>query len=177
VPEVDSKPYRIALIDGMIVEFQTTFPEVQYESDLQSLTINAQAFCRGDQRVVRVYGGLALDPSLSVDALRFALLHETGHHRASGPRLATDPMLACECAADVWAVTSGVAILAQRTDRQIDLSKALSELGSLTNRMAVRTSTSINRRGQRCWYGSWSAREKRLREKLKLSLPPDCFFL
>ena len=65
-------------------------------------------------RIVRLYGGLALHPKVNDDALIFALLHETGHLLASGRRFASDPMLACDCEADKWAISEGAEILHRR---------------------------------------------------------------
>jgi hypothetical protein len=97
-------PTRAEILKILVSEFRTAFTGIEYEIDTQTRIVNAQAFGQGGKRFVRIYGGLAFHPLVSEDALAFTLPHETGHHRARGRRFAGDPMIACDCLADKWAV-------------------------------------------------------------------------
>ena len=119
---------RLSDIDTIFSEVTAAFPNIEYELDADSRTANAQAYVRVNARVVRLYGGLAFHPAIGIDALVFTLLHETGHHFAPGRRFANDPMLACDCSADQWAVTSGSETLQRISRRRLNIAKALDDL-------------------------------------------------
>jgi hypothetical protein len=151
---------RHLLLDVLLSEIRQVFPQISYELDANSRTANAQALARGDVRAVRLYGGLALHPIIGEDALIFALLHETGHHFAKGRRFALDPMLACECAADRWALTTGIGKWQQSFDRRFSIRSAADQLGAVIN--SVRGKKVRNRPKRRttsCWAASWETRK------------------
>jgi hypothetical protein len=156
---------RHRLLTKLLCEVQQVFPHVTYELDAESRTLNAQALARGVVKAVRLYGGLALHPFIREDALMFTLLHETGHHLAVGPRFALDQMLACECAADRWALTAGRRQWEHAFGRRLNISRATVELGAViasvpgkrgSNRKKIKNLT----RG--CWAVSWQTRSSRM---------------
>jgi hypothetical protein len=160
---------RGRLLKVLVAEFRTAFAGIEYGVDTQTPVVNAQAF--GDSRgcrVVRLYGGLAFHPLVSEDALVFALLHETGHHRAPGRRFAGDPMLACDCLADKWAVGAGATALRRSSGRMMNLPNALDSLGAMIASIDVGTGhvsaapTRRSHRRQACWAAAWSMRKLRL---------------
>jgi hypothetical protein len=154
---------RHDLIKTLLSEIGQIYPQVSYELDLGSPTANAQALARGSVRVVRLYGGLALHPMIGQDTLIFVLLHETGHHFAAGPRFALDPMLACDCAADDWALTTGASSWLGHFKRSFDVRKVvegmeaviLSTCGEFRSRNKHFTRDARTQ----CWTASWQARK------------------
>jgi hypothetical protein len=157
---------RVREIETIISELRTSFPNIEYELDAISRTANAQAYARADTRVVRLYGGLAFHPMIGPDALVFALLHEIGHHFAGGRRFANDPMLACDCSADQWAVTEGAEVLQRVSGRRLDIVKALDELDAMICSISSYRLSSGRRRSdfpwQGCWASHWPTRKFRL---------------
>jgi hypothetical protein len=159
---------RSRMLEILLSEFRTAFAGIEYEVYTQTRTVNAQAFSLGGDRFVRLYGGLALHPSVSEDALVFTLLHETGHHRASGRRFAGDPGLACDCRADKWALEVGATVLRRCSGRVMKLSKALDSLDAIIMSIEVsggQVSAASRRRSQpsqACWAGNWPTRRSRL---------------
>jgi hypothetical protein len=87
LPEVHPKSERLALLDMILFDFRTAFPELHFELRLDRRVINAQAILLDGKRCVLIYGGLGLHPKLAENSLTFVFLHETGHHLAAGPRL------------------------------------------------------------------------------------------
>jgi hypothetical protein len=131
LPKVCPKPERLALLDTLLVDFGTSFPDLHFELRLDRRVINAQAILLDGKRCVLIYGGLALHPGLAKNSLTFVFLHEAGHHLAVGPRLPFNLSLACDCAADDWAVGEGSEILRQKSGRLLQIGKALMELEGL----------------------------------------------
>jgi len=161
-------PIRAGMLNVMVAEFQAAFAGIEYEIDGQTRIVNAQAFGLGDKRVVRVYGGLAFHPLVNEDALIFTLLHETGHHRARGRRFAGDPMIACDCLADRWAIGAGANALRRVSGRAMNLANALDSLDALIAsiedraRLALIAPTDRPGKSQLCWAGLWRSRKSRL---------------
>ena len=116
---------RKELLQAIILDFAKAFPDLKFEIQADSRTINAQAIFRANIRIVRLYGGLAFHPLIGSDVLAFTLLHEVGHHLSSGGRLAFCKNVGCECAADRWAVTNGVSRLKKGTRREFQMEKAI----------------------------------------------------
>jgi hypothetical protein len=131
LPEVCPKPERLALLDAILIDFRTSFPNLHFELRLDRRVINAQAILLDRKRCVLIYGGLALHPSLAENSLTFVFLHEVGHHLAVGPRLPFNLSLACDCVADNWAVGEGSEILRRKSGRLLQIGKALMELENL----------------------------------------------
>jgi hypothetical protein len=157
-------PTRAGMLTMLVAEFRTAFTGIEYEIDTQTRIVNAQAFGQGGKRFVRVYGGLAFHPIISEDALIFTLLHETGHHRARGRRFAGDPMIACDCLADKWAVGAGASALRRYTGRMMNLQNALDSLDAMIASIDVGGVTLKKRSHSRqaCSAGLWSTRKSRL---------------
>jgi hypothetical protein len=157
---------RGRMLQTLVSEFQTVFAEIDYEIDGESRVVNAQAFGMRGYRFVRLYGGFAFHPLTSEHALVFALLHETGHHRARGRRFSGDPMLACDCLADKWAVGAGALALRRGTGRTIDLLNALDSMEAVIASVDVSASAEASTRSsqsrQTCWAESWSTRKSQL---------------
>jgi hypothetical protein len=159
---------RGRLLELLLCEIRRLFPNVSYELDANSRTANAQALARGHVRVVRLYGGLAFHPMVGEDGLIFTLLHETGHHFAKGRRFALDPMLACDCAADKWAITTGVKLWQQAFGRQLDMPRAMDEVSAMISSMdyePLSRTVAPNRKKpkQGYWIANWQNRMSRLR--------------
>jgi hypothetical protein len=172
-------PDDVALCDSTIraitlnmfaSEFQTAFTGIEYEVDTRTRIVNAQAFGLGDKRIVRLYGGLAFHPLVNEDALVFTLLHETGHHRARGRRFAGNPMIACDCLADKWAIGAGANALRRASGRTMNLANALDSLDALIAsiedgaRLPLTAPAVRARKSQLCWTGCWRSRKARLTE-------------
>jgi len=159
---------RGRILEMLVSEFRTTFTDVEYEIDTQTRIVNAQAFGLGSSRFVRLYRGFAFHPLVSEDALVFTLLHETGHHRARGHRFAGDPRLACDCAADKWAVGLGARALCRCSGRTMNLFNALDSLDAIIASIDAGTGyvsaapTKRSQRPQACWAEFWPTRKSRL---------------
>jgi Peptidase family M48 len=96
---------------GMLQTFGRAFPKIYYKLLWESRSINAQAWCFGDQRFVWVYGGLARHPSMTEAGLSLVLAHETGHHLGGEPRDPSMPWLTWQGQADFWAASIGMPIV------------------------------------------------------------------
>jgi hypothetical protein len=161
-------PLRAGLLNTLLREFRTAFTGIDYEVDTQTRIVNAQAFGIADKRIVRLYGGLAFHPLVNDDALVFTLLHETGHHRARGRRFAGDPMIACDCLADKWAVGAGANTLRRASGRAMNLANAMQSLDALISSIdagAGRAPAGPDARSRKsgdCWTGYWRSRKSRL---------------
>jgi hypothetical protein len=132
---LDTSPRRLTMVEGVLAAFGRAFPELHFGRIEDTFACNAQAIVLSGRREVRLYGGLAFHPGFSEDAIAFALLHEAGHHLATGRRLPWDPRLACECVADGWATSEGED--AWRRERPgYSLETALAELGAVLSERA-----------------------------------------
>ncbi len=154
---------RQALLDNLLDRFRLTFRGLDFQLLASSGTINAQAVTLEGRRCVRLYGGLAFHPLAGPDALIFTLLHEAGHHLASGRRLPWDPRLACECAADEWAANAGGAAIRRSLKASYAIETALSQLGSIylesyPSRSNGRHQIDGHRSRGGCWASSWPRR-------------------
>jgi hypothetical protein len=157
---------RQTLLDNLLNDFRKAFPDLIFELQLDFSIINAQAFALGDKRVVALYGGLALHPKLAAESLTFIILHEAGHHLAMGCRSKRDPSLACECAADYWAVTAGTDKLLQKSGRRLRLRAALEELGQIMSPRQPRKDRYTKMASTcGCWAKGWSLRNSALFER------------
>ena len=166
---------RHSLLEALLSDFRKAFPDLTFELQSNFSIINAQAFALGDKRIVTIYGGLARHPKLGVESLAFIILHEVGHHLATGCRSRRDPSLACECASDHWAVTVGMDTLFQKSGRHLQIRVALEELGQIMargqpskGRYTKRTSTSG------CWARGWSLRSRALCDRARPPMISGC---
>ena len=124
---------REKLLETLLSDFRKAFPQVTFELQLDFTIINAQALKLQDRLIVMIYGGLALHPKLGAESLTFIIFHEAGHHLAKGCRSKHDPSLACECAADHWAVTAGTDTLLEKSGRRLRSRAALAELDRMVD--------------------------------------------
>jgi hypothetical protein len=169
-------PIRAGMLNMLVDEFRAAFNGIDYEVDTHTRIVNAQAFGLADRRVVRLYGGLAFHPLVNQDALVFTLLHETGHHRARGRRFAGDPMIACDCLADGWAVGAGARELRRITGRTVNLGLALESLGAVIASMR-RPSTGMRALNRRlCWTGCWDSRKSTLTAGKAATPAGPCYY-
>jgi hypothetical protein len=171
---------RKGLLHAIILDFATAFPDIKFEIQAHSRTINAQAIFRGSMRLVRLYGGLAFHPVVGSDVLVFALLHEVGHHLSSGGRLAFCNDLGCECAADRWAVTNGVSRLKKRTRRAFHMEKAIGGLDALNAeklnpQSAETTDPSRDDDLTVCWALNWRKRKLHLAGAIPMPVIRRCY--
>jgi hypothetical protein len=120
--------------------------------------VNAQASILNDVRSVNLFGGLAYHPKIGRDALVFILLHETGHHLSRGCRSPWMPQLACDCAADSWAVSEGRAEL-QKSNCGFDVTRALRQIESAAN---LKSGVSKRVGRPKCSFLNWTKRKRRL---------------
>jgi hypothetical protein len=161
------KAGRETLLELILSDFRKTFPSLTFELQLNFSSINALAMRLQDRRSVTIYGGLALHPNLAADSFTFVLLHEAGHHLADGCRLVRDPALACECAADYWALTKGSEQLQHLSGRYLNISAALEELSAV---MGARQKLQVKypkRKNPVCWAEKWALRSRALRQRTR----------
>ena len=156
----DRSSGRRRMVEETIQSVAACFPQLEFQL-LDSITgINAHASVLRGQRTVGLFGGLAFNRLVGEHGLRFSLLHESGHHLGSGARLALHSPLACECAADQWAVTTGRRALA-KTGCALDPGKALDEIEAAAS-AATPIEKKPNRRRRRCWAFDWTLRRRAL---------------
>jgi hypothetical protein len=166
------------LLGEILGDFRRAFPNLIFEVDDGSSTVNAQAIMQGVTRLVRIYGGLAYHTHIGSDGLVFALLHETGHHLCSGGRHASSNELGCECAADRWALTKGRSRLKQQTGRTFDPERAISGLEAISG-LASFTAGCVPAGSENhpriCWATEWSRRKRILDRSNPIPTIPRCY--
>lgn len=161
---------RTDQLEDIFTDLRRAFPDIEFELDAASQTVNAQAIDHGDIRIVRLYGGLAFHRLIDHDGLILSLLHEIGHHLAAGGRLTVNSRLACECMADRWALTKGAARLEKRTGRSFAIDNAVANLDRLTTPPNDGAASRQAAGPRICWGWNWPKR-KRLLAKRGGSLP------
>jgi hypothetical protein len=154
----DRTAERRALVDKILGIFQTSFPDLNFRILDKVTAVNAQASILNGVRSVNLFGGFAYHPEIGHDALVFMLLHETGHHLSRGCRLPWMQKLACDCAADCWAVTEGRAKL-QKSNFGFAIEPALRQIESAAN-LKSRALTRVRR--SQCSFLNWTRRKRRL---------------
>jgi len=97
---------KIAL--NLLDQFGKVFPQITYELFWESTSVNAQAWCLGTARYVRVYGGLVRHEAISKYGLSLMLAHETGHHLGGPPCDPAMPWLTWQGQADYWAARTAM---------------------------------------------------------------------
>jgi hypothetical protein len=166
---------RVELLEALLNDFRNTFPDLTFELQLDFLLVNAQALRLVNRRLVTIYGGLALHPRLGLDSLTFIVLHEVGHHLADGCRSRRDPLLACECAADHWAVTTGVTSLCLKTERRLQIHVAVEELDQVLGSGQLSKGGYIkSTKRPRCWAGGWPSRRKAILKQVRSPREKGC---
>jgi len=159
---LSASPERQLLIEELLADFRRAYPIIEFSLVPEFNFLNAQALHFGSRRLVKLYGGLAFHCAIGQDALTFALLHETGHHFATGSRLVLNPRLACECVSDLWALNEGAATLLERTGRSIDIAKALNDLDRAMEQQtgsAQIESPASSGPARNCWAMNWEDRK------------------
>ncbi len=146
-------------LSEILSDFRNAFSQVRYELRLEFRLLNAQAVMLGLEPAVLLYGGLALHPQLGPDALMLALLHETGHHLATGRRLPFSSFLACECISDHWAVTTGASELRAKAGRSFATAQAVSELDCVMTYGQPFQCYDTQQGCDCCWHRSWLLRK------------------
>lgn len=169
-----SRQDRTDQLEDIFSDLRRAFPEVEFELDAASQTVNAQAIDHGEIRIVRLYGGLAFHRLIDHDGLVLTLLHEVGHHLAPGGRLTPNSRLACECMADRWALTKGVAHLEKITGRRLAIDKGLASLDRLAVSPDQGTTSRESVGPPTCWGWSWPKRKHLLGKSGALPLVRTC---
>lgn len=167
---------RMNLLKSVFSDFNRAFRNIEFELDERSRTVNAQAIMHRDTRLVRLYGGLGFHPLMGEDGIVFALLHEVGHHLASGGRLAFCQDLGCECAADRWALTRGRATLKKRAERIFSIDKVLASLEAMSKSSRHNFVQEKACDGSSpCWAFDWRRRRLHLAGLRKLPALRRCY--
>src|SRR5208283_1433645 len=87
---------RYALLDQLSKIAGRIFPKIELRIQEANSSFHAQAYIMDGQRIVTLLGGLAFHDRLRKDGLLFTILHEIGHHVASGPRITRTDPLSCD---------------------------------------------------------------------------------
>jgi hypothetical protein len=152
----DRSCQRLSSLAKLIAIFESSFSSVHYRI-LESISaVNAQASFSNGKHLVDIFGGLAFHPAIRRDGLVFTLLHETGHHLSTGCKLPWAP-LACECAADKWALTDGRKALAANGGR-FRLEAALQQIEIAAAPQTPKKSAATTS----CWSMNWQKRKRAL---------------
>ena len=167
----DRSSGRRELLASLAQVFRLTFPMLGFRIFDKIAAVNAQASVRDGLRSVDVFGGLAFHPAVDRDALVFIYLHEAGHHLGQGCRHPCNAQIACDCAADCWAVAEGRGKLA-RNNCDFALPAALTQLEIAAN-LGERSRSRYDR--ERCAYSHWAKRKQNLLRRL--SIPKQCALL
>jgi hypothetical protein len=170
VPQ-DRSGARHAMLTEVIQLCEVCFPSVSIRLIEGARAVNAQASRINGLRLVDLFGGLAFHPTVGRDALAFTLLHEIGHHRGRGPRIAPHSDLACDCAADRWAILEGAPKLARR-NFSLNISVALTQLQRATAHLSVALDAPI----PNCWCLDWDRRKKVLTGRKIVAPTSTCAF-
>lgn len=167
----DRSSGRMELLASLAQVFRLTFPMLGFRIFDKIAAVNAQASVRDGLRSIDVFAGLAFHPAVDRDALVFIYLHEAGHHLSKGCRHPCNPQIACDCAADFWAVTEGKAKLAGN-DCEIALPAALKQLECAAS--LVEWSCCKQAPG-RCVFPHWTKRKQNLLRAT--SAPKRCLLI
>jgi hypothetical protein len=152
----DRSRQRLSCLTSLIAIFELSFSSVHYRI-LESISaVNAQASFSNGKHLVDIFGGLAFHPVIRHDGLVFTLLHETGHHLSAGCKLPW-AQLACECAADKWAMTDGRKALAANGGLfRLEAALQQIERAAAPERRKKSAAPTI------CWSMNWQKRKQAL---------------
>jgi hypothetical protein len=145
---------RQALVNNTIESVQACFPSITIRLLDNVSAINAQASRITCERTVDLFAGLAFHPAIGAEALTFSLLHEVGHHLGCGARMTPASPLACDCAADRWAILEGLPALA-RINGNLDVGLAMAQL---ENALPPRHESVEGSNPCDCWLWDWARR-------------------
>lgn len=158
-PELqDRSSRRRDILEPVFQAVRAAFSSIEFSVLGNISAINAQACISNSVRRVNVCGGLAYHPAIGHDALVFVLLHETGHHLSNGCRMRWFPELACDCAADHWAVTEGREIVARHGCDYVVI-RALEQIEEASGARSKPVSKTPN---SRCPSLDWRRRRRQL---------------
>lgn len=152
----DRSEKRRALVNQVIGVCRDCFSSISIRLLEDVAVINAQASQIRGVALVDLFGGLAFHPAVGTDALAFSLLHEIGHHLGNGPRIAPNNDMACDCAADGWAIVEGLPRLAER-NLLVNIPVALAQIQEATRLLTV-TPEGLSSRN--CWSSDWNRRRQ-----------------
>jgi hypothetical protein len=160
----DRSRQRLSSLSRLIAIFEASFSSVQYRILEQVSVVNAQASFSNGKHLVDIFGGLAFHPVIRHDGLVFTLLHETGHHLSTGCKLPW-AQLACECAADNWAIREGRRALAANGGR-FRLEAALQQI----EQAAAPETRKKGAAPTSCWSMNWQKRRQALLDGRAMNL-------
>jgi hypothetical protein len=155
----DRSAQRRACLARLIAVFEVSFSSVRYRVAESISAVNGQASVSDGEPLVDIFGGLAFHPMVRHDGLVFTLLHETGHHLSAGCKLPW-AQLACECAADRWAMTDGRKAL-RANGATFRLAAALRQIERAA-RPEEQTRRSRQAVRANCWSMNWRRRKQTL---------------
>ncbi|MEO8560128.1 MAG: hypothetical protein ABI439_13750 [Rhodospirillales bacterium] len=135
-PDLVVTPRRRKMVEALRDRFAAQFPAINYELAWQVGVVNAQARHRGRHKVVMLYGGLLICPSMAVEGLALAFAHETGHLLGGHPKAYYMPSLSCECSADHWAGRVAIPGLFGRGGGAKILHRGINQLAAMFNVLA-----------------------------------------
>jgi hypothetical protein len=160
----DRSTQRRSSLTRLLAICEASFSSVHYRI-LESITaVNAQASFSNGRHLVDIFGGLAFHPVIHHDGLVFTLLHETGHHLSTGCKLPW-AQLACECAADHWAIGEGRKALAANGGR-FRLEAALQQI----EQAAAPETRKKGAAPTNCWSMNWQKRRQALLDGRAMNL-------
>jgi hypothetical protein len=162
--EQDRSSERCALLNRLSEVSREAFPEVEVLIYETSPSFNAQAFSVGGQQIVTLFGGLAFNRCMGKDGLLFTILHEIGHHLASGPRITRTNTLSCDCAADRWAIVEGQGIILSH-GLTLDIKSALREIEAAISELGGASVLTAGR-----WCFDWTRRKVTLSSRFLVPL-------
>ena len=153
----DRSGARWALLSKTIEFFQSVFPSISIRLLDHVSALNAQASLSNGERTVDIFGGLAFHPAVGADALNFSLLHEIGHHLGCGPRMTPGNRLACDCAADSWAILEGLPAIA-KNNAEVNVGRAMDQLEQALP-LCLDSIEAFRLRNWNCWCWDWPRRK------------------
>jgi hypothetical protein len=148
---------RRALLSKTIEFFQSAFPSITIRLLDHVSAVNAQASRSNSENIVDIFGGLAFHPAVGADALKFSLLHEIGHHLGCGARMTPGSPLACDCAADRWAILQGLPAVA-RNHTEVNVGLAMNQLEKALPQH-LDSIEAFRLQNRDCWCWDWPRRK------------------
>jgi hypothetical protein len=147
---------RWALLSRTIEFFHSVFPSITIRLLDHVSAVNAQASRSNGESIVDIFGGLAFHPAIGADALKFSLLHEIGHHLGCGARMTPGSPLACDCAADHWAILQGLPAVA-RINTEVNVGLAMNQLENALP-LCLDSIEAFSLQNRDCWCWDWPRR-------------------
>jgi hypothetical protein len=154
----DRSSARSVLLSQIIDLFQTCYPSITFRLLDEVCAVNAQASRLNGERLVDIFGGFAFHPQVGADAFKFMLLHEIGHHLGGGPRMTVGSDLACDCAADTWAIVHGLVSIAAH-EVEVDVALAMNQLERALLCAPLDLVKANPFYDKKCWCLDWAQRK------------------